>query len=80
MTSSSHSAYHEPTPVPDAPSSTPFAPGPQPLFAPGAAYAYWDSAMNMLGLALTRAAGEPLDQLFRRRIADPISLNAAGWR
>src|SRR5688500_14689232 len=28
------------------PSSTPFVPSPQPLFVPGSAYAYWDSAMN----------------------------------
>lgn len=62
------------------PSRTPFAPGPQPLFPPGAAYAYWDSAMNMFALVLTRAAGEPLEQLFRRRIAEPIAMDAAGWR
>src|SRR5687767_1117650 len=31
------------------PSTTPFEPDPWPLFAPGAAYAYWDSAMNQFG-------------------------------
>ena len=62
------------------PSATPFEPAPEPLFAPGAAYAYWDSAMNLFALALTRAAGEPLDELFRRRIAEPIGMDPAGWR
>ncbi len=36
--------------------------------------------MNMFALVLTRAAGEPLEQLFRRRIAEPIAMNPAGWR
>jgi CubicO group peptidase (beta-lactamase class C family) len=62
------------------PSTTPFTSGPQPLFAPGAAYAYWDSAMNLFARALTHAAGEPLDQLFRRRIAESIHMDSAGWR
>jgi len=62
------------------PSSTPFRPHPEPLFAPGSAYAYWDSAMNEFGHALTRIAGEPLDILFKRRIADPIGMNPAAWK
>ena len=53
------------------PSRTPFVPGP-PLFEPGHKYAYWDSAMNEFGHVLTRIAGEPLEALFRRRVADPI--------
>jgi CubicO group peptidase (beta-lactamase class C family) len=61
------------------PSSTPFRPGPQPLFAPGERYAYWDSAMNLFGLVLTRIAGEPIEELFRRRIAEPIGMNPQGW-
>jgi CubicO group peptidase (beta-lactamase class C family) len=57
------------------PSTTPFRPSDQPLFAPpGAQYAYWDSAMNLFGLVLTKIAGEPIEQLFQRRIADPIGL------
>jgi len=62
------------------PSSTPFVPSAQPLFAPGAAYAYWDSAVNQFGHALSVIAGEPLDQLFKRRIADPIQMNPAAWK
>jgi CubicO group peptidase (beta-lactamase class C family) len=62
------------------PSPTPFDPSPQPLFAPpGSKYAYWDSAMNMFALVLTRLAGEPLEDLFRRRVAEPIGMNASQW-
>jgi len=62
------------------PSSTPFQPFDKPLFSPpGSRFAYWDSAMNMFGLVLTRAAGEPLETLFKRRVADPIGMNAKVW-
>ena len=62
------------------PSRTPFRPG-KPLFAPpGSQYAYWDSAMNEFGLVLTRIAGEPLEALFKRRIAGPIGMNPKAWR
>lgn len=62
------------------PSSTPFQPFDEPLFSPpGSQYAYWDSAMNMFGLVLTRAAGESLETLFKRRIADPIEMHAEAW-
>ncbi|MBI4324355.1 MAG: serine hydrolase, partial [Chloroflexi bacterium] len=63
------------------PSGTPFLPNPQPLFRPaGSQYAYWDSAMNEFGLVLTRPAGEPLEAIFRRRIAGPIGMNPERWR
>lgn len=62
------------------PSGTPFKPNPKPLFTPpGSQYAYWDSAMNTLGLALTRIAGEPMEALFRRRIAEPIGMKNWDW-
>lgn len=61
------------------PSETPFTPA-APRFAPGAKFEYWDSAMNMFALALTRAAGEPLAELFRRRIAEPIGMDPEGWK
>lgn len=62
------------------PSKTPFASNPQPLFTPpGSQYAYWDSAMNTFGLALTKIAGEPIEQLFKRRVADPISMENWDW-
>lgn len=63
------------------PSKTPFTPGPEPLFAPpGSAFAYWDSAMNQFAHLLTRIAGEPLHDLFRRRIAEPLAMDPAHWR
>ncbi|MCU0915928.1 MAG: beta-lactamase family protein, partial [Planctomycetes bacterium] len=62
------------------PSPTPFDPCSTPLFAPGTQYAYWDSAMNEFGNVLTRIAGEPLQDFFKRRIADPIGMNPRQWR
>ena len=61
------------------PSPTPFTPGPKPLFAPGTKYAYWDSAMNQFANVLTRIAGEPIEDLFQQRIADPIGMNRKKW-
>ncbi len=62
------------------PSDTPLVPHDEPLFSPpDTQYAYWDSAMNMFGLVLTRIAGEPIEDLFRRRIAEPIGMPADSW-
>ena len=62
------------------PSSTPFVPNSKPLFAPpGSQYAYWDSAMNTFALALTKIAGEPIEQYFKRRVADPIGMKNWDW-
>ena len=62
------------------PSNTPFAPNPQPLFTPpGTRYAYWDSAMNTFALALTKIAGEPVEELFQRRVAGPIGMKDWDW-
>ncbi|MCI0741537.1 MAG: beta-lactamase family protein [Gemmataceae bacterium] len=61
------------------PSATPFKPAER-LFAPGEKYAYWDSAMNTLGLVLTRIAGEPLDAELKRRIMDPIGADPKQWK
>ncbi len=59
-------------------SQTPFNPS-SPLFSPpGTKFAYWDSAMNQLAHALTKAANEPISQVFKRRIADPIGMK--GWK
>jgi CubicO group peptidase (beta-lactamase class C family) len=62
------------------PSPAPFDPCDAPLFAPGSQYAYWDSAMNQFGHVLTRIAGEPLEDLFRRRIAEPLAMDPSHWR
>jgi CubicO group peptidase (beta-lactamase class C family) len=62
------------------PSSTPFEPSGDPLFRPpGSQYAYWDSAMNMFGLVLTKIAGESMEELFARRIAEPIGMDPEQW-
>ena len=62
------------------PSQTPFKPAQRPLFKPpGSRYAYWDSAMNQFANVLTRIADEPIEDLFKRRIADPIGMDRAKW-
>jgi CubicO group peptidase (beta-lactamase class C family) len=61
------------------PSQMPFDPCSVPLFAPGTQYAYWDSAMNEFGNVLTRIAGEPISELFKRRIAEPIGMDPKQW-
>ncbi len=60
-------------------SKTPFKPT-TPMFPPGTMYRYWDDAMRMFGKVLTRIAGEPLDALFNRRVADPIGMDPRAWR
>ncbi|MHC4227161.1 MAG: serine hydrolase domain-containing protein [Planctomycetota bacterium] len=62
------------------PSRTPFTPSETPLFKPpGSRYAYWDSAMNQFGNVLTHIADEPIETLFKRRIADPIGMDRSKW-
>jgi len=51
----------------------------KPLFAPGTAYKYHDAAVHLLGSIITRIAGEPMEDVFRRRIADPIGLKRWKW-
>ncbi len=60
-------------------SKEPFKPSSKPLFAPGTAYSYWNDAANMLGYVLTKIAKEPMYDLFKRRIADPIGMNSERW-
>jgi CubicO group peptidase (beta-lactamase class C family) len=62
------------------PSPTPFKPSPTPLFKPpGSRYAYWDSAMNQFANVLTHITSEPIEILFKRRIADPIGMDSSKW-
>jgi len=62
------------------PSLTPFSPAQTPLFKPpGSRYAYWDSAMNQFANVLTRIADEPIEDLFKKRIADPIGMDRTKW-
>ena len=62
------------------PSRTPFKPASKPLFEPpGSRYAYWDSAMNQFANVLSRIADEPIEDLFKKRIADPIGMDRKKW-
>ena len=56
-------------------------PGPPapPIFLPGTKFRYWDDAMSQFGQVLTKAAGQPLDQLFKSRIAEPIGMTRWRW-
>ena len=65
----------DPFPLPEQP----FDPG-TPLFTPaGSQFAYTGVAMDVLANALTRAAQEPLQSLFTRRIAEPIEMDPDRW-
>ncbi len=59
-------------------SKTPFIPC-EPAFAPGTKYSYWDDAMCMFGLVVTKIAGKPLYNLFKESVADPIGMNPDAW-
>ena len=50
----------------------------EPLFEPGTKYIY-NSAPAQFANALTRAAGEPLKDVFKRCIADPIGMDPGEW-
>jgi CubicO group peptidase (beta-lactamase class C family) len=49
------------------------------IFPPGTRFRYWDDAMSQFGVLLTKAAGTPLDQVFKARIADPIGMTHWRW-
>jgi CubicO group peptidase (beta-lactamase class C family) len=53
-------------------------PGP-PLFIAGKSFKYHDPAVHILGYILTQAAGESLEQIFRKRIADQIGMRHFAW-
>ncbi len=50
-----------------------------PLYTPGAMYKYHDCAMNQFGNVLTRIAEESIEELFMRKIADPIGMDSSKW-
>jgi CubicO group peptidase (beta-lactamase class C family) len=59
-------------------SAAPFEPA-TPHFAPGQKFHYsWEP--YLLAMLLTKVAGEPLRDLFRRRVAEPIGLDASAWK
>jgi len=49
------------------------------IFPPGTKFRYWDDAMMQFGNVLTKVAGQPLDQLFKARIAEPIGMTHWHW-
>ena len=51
----------------------------EPRFAPGEMFHYSNSGMDQLANALTQIAGEPIADLFARRIADPIGMSGWSW-
>jgi len=59
-------------------SSTPFNPT-TPLFPPGTKFQYWDSAINQFANVLTQIANEPIENLFKRKIADKIGMTRWSW-
>jgi CubicO group peptidase (beta-lactamase class C family) len=56
-------------------------PGPPapPLFAPGTKFRYWDEAMMQFGEVITAIAGQPVDDLFQRRIGEVIGMRDWYW-
>jgi len=51
-----------------------------PFFPPGTKFMYWDEATQHYGNVLTKIAGEPLPELLKRRILDPIGIRGVGWK
>ena len=51
----------------------------QPLFTAGTSFKYHDPAVHILGYILTKAAGESLEQIFRKRIANKIGMKQFSW-
>jgi CubicO group peptidase (beta-lactamase class C family) len=54
-------------------------PSKRPLHAPGTRYKYNDVRVNLLALALMELHREPLPQVFRHRVMDPIGASTS-WR
>jgi CubicO group peptidase (beta-lactamase class C family) len=53
-------------------------PGP-PMFPAGTSFKYHDPAVHVLGYILTKVTGESLEQVFRKRIANPIGMKQFTW-
>ncbi len=51
-----------------------------PLFESGTKFHYCDSSMNQFANVLTQIAQEPVKDIFKRRIADPIGMDPSKWR
>jgi CubicO group peptidase (beta-lactamase class C family) len=53
-------------------------PGP-PMFPAGTSFKYHDPGVHLLGYILTKVTGESLEQVFRKRIANPIGMKQFAW-
>jgi len=53
-------------------------PGP-PLFPAGTSFKYHDPAVHILGYILTKTAGDSLERIFRKRIANKIGMKQFSW-
>jgi CubicO group peptidase (beta-lactamase class C family) len=53
-------------------------PGP-PLFDAGTSFKYHDPGVHLLGYILTKVTGESLEQVFRKRVANPIGMKHFAW-
>jgi len=53
-------------------------PGP-PMFKAGTSFKYHDPAVHLLGYILTKAAKQPLQEVFTRRVAEPIGMKHFSW-
>lgn len=53
-------------------------PGP-PMFEAGTSFKYHDPAVHLLGYILIKIAKQPLEQIIRRRVTDPIGMKHFSW-
>lgn len=51
----------------------------KPLYEAGKSSRYYDPQVHMLGYILTKVSGKPLEEMFRRRIAEPIGMKEFSW-
>jgi CubicO group peptidase (beta-lactamase class C family) len=49
------------------------------MFPAGTSFKYHDPGVHLLGYILTKVTGESLEQVFRKRIADPIGMKQFTW-
>jgi CubicO group peptidase (beta-lactamase class C family) len=66
-------------PLPAIPHEDPFTPGPPLFIPPGSQFAYANASLAQMMNLLTRVVGEPMQDLFQRRIGDIIGLEPGSW-
>ncbi len=53
-------------------------PGP-PMFPAGTSFKYHDPGVHLLGYILTRIARQPLEEIIRQRVTDPVGMRHFSW-